>query len=64
MPPAGMDGNYEVQTTSILTKSRNKISFVPDYPIGHIQVCCFVRVVLRSSLCCTTLVCTFVYSNQ
>ena len=47
MPPAGMDGNYEVEATSILIKSRNKISFVLDYPIGHIQVCFVLFVFVR-----------------
>lgn len=43
MPPAGADGNYEVQTTtSFLIESRNKTFSVPDYPIGHIQVSVFV----------------------
>jgi hypothetical protein len=42
MPPAGADGNYEVQTTTSFLRSRNKTFSVPDYPIGHIQVSVFV----------------------
>ncbi len=62
MPPAGADGNYEVQTTTSFLRSRNKTFSVPDYPIGHIQVlfCCFVCPCVFHDF----LVCTFVRFDQ
>ena len=60
MPPAGTDGNYVAQTTSILIESRNKTFFVPGYPTGHIQVLFVLFVLVFHDF----LVCTFVRFDQ